>query len=159
MTDLSVTSIVALFDTNKQERSSFVRQVIANAVDGNVNMLKLHKQIKCMEEIVKNILVDDSYREILLDEAQKHGKTFDYLGENWSIRETGVKYDYSSCGDPYHEELMKEKAELDAKIKQREDFLKSLSDPMTIVIESTGEIRRVYPPKRTSTTTVTLKMT
>lgn len=159
MSELLATSIVALFDTNKEQRSSFVRQIINGALDGEVSMLKLHKQVKAMEEIVKSILTDDSYREVLLDEAQKHGKSFEYLGEKWSVKETGVKYDYSSCNDPYWEELMEDKAKLDAKLSAREEFLKSLTDPMTIVIESTGEIRRVYPPKKTSTTSVTLKMT
>lgn len=158
MSELLATSIVALFDTNKEQRSSFVRQIVNGALDGQVSMLKLHKQVKAMEEIVKSILNDDSYREVLLDEAQKHGKSFEYLGEKWSVKEAGVKYDYSSCNDPYLEELIEDKAKLDAKLSAREEFLRSLTDPMTIVIESTGEIRRVYPPKKTSTTVVTLKM-
>lgn len=158
MTELSANSIVALFDTNKEQRRTFVEQIVQQAVDGNVSMLKLHKQVKAMEEIVKNILADDSYREVLLEEASKHGKSFDYMGESWSIRETGVKYDYSDCADPYLEEMTEDLEQLEKKIDQRKDFLKSLSDPMTIVIESTGEIRRVYPPKKTSTTTVAVKM-
>lgn len=158
MTELSATSIVALFDTNKEQRSSFVRQIINGALDGNVNMLKLHKQMKAMEEIVKNVLADDSYRDMLLDEAQKHGKSFDYLGEKWSIKEAGVRYDFSDCADPILNDLFEEQKSIEEQIESRCRFLRSLTNPMTVIIEETGEVRRVYPPKKTSTTVVSLKM-
>lgn len=159
MTDLSVSSIVALFDTNKEQRQGFVRQVVNQAIDGNVDMLKLHKQVKAMEEIVKAVLDDEDYKQILLDEALKHGKTFDYRGDKWQVKEAGAKYHYENCNDPYLNELMEEKKYLDKRISDRQEFLKSLKEPMTVIIESTGEIVKVHPPAKTSTTTVALKMT
>lgn len=158
MEQLSVPSIVALFDTNKEQRKSFVSQVVNQMLEGNANPLQLHKQVKAMEEIVKNVLADDSYRNVLLDEASKHGKSFKYLNDDWSIKETGVKYDYSDCNDPWLAELLEEQERLEERIKGRQEFLKTLNSSMTVVIESTGEIITVHPPKKTSTTSVTIKM-
>lgn len=160
MTDssLSASSIVGLFDTNKEQRSSFVRQIVNGAVDGHHNILKLHKQVKAMEEIVKNILGDENYREALLSEAHKHGKSFDYLGEKWQVKEAGVKYDFSECNDPLLQDLIEEQKSIEKQIEDRCNLLKALTSSMTVVDETTGQIVTVYPPKKTSTTVVSLKM-
>jgi hypothetical protein len=43
---------------------------------------------------------------------------------------------------------------LDARKKEIEEDLKGIKGSRTEVIESTGEIVKLYPPKKTSTTTV-----
>jgi hypothetical protein len=158
MTEISAASIVALFETNKEQRKSFVEQIVQQAMSGNQDMLKLHKQVKAMEEIVKKVLEDEDYRNILIDEAAKHGKSFKYLGDDWTIKETGVKYNYTDCNDPLLDDLLKEQADIAEKVEKRKDFLKSLDRSMDVIIEDTGEIARVYPPVKSSTTVVSLKM-
>lgn len=159
MEQITAASIVALFETNKEQRRTFVGQIIDQAVLGNQDALRLHKQVKAMEEIVKAILSDDKYQEVLLDEAYKHGKSFKHLGDDWSIKETGVKYIFDNCNDPILKDLMEEFRKIEEKLEKRKDFLKSLDGSITIVIEETGEIVEVFPPAKTSKTTVAIKMT
>lgn len=160
MDNISASSIVALFETSKKERESFVFQVISNALDGNVDIMKLHKQVKAMEEIVKEITSDKAYRKALLEQAMLHGKSFSFLGDEWTVKETGVQYDYDNCNDPLVAQMHQELEQLQQEIKSRESWLKALpAEGMVIVDEETGETYKVYPPLKKSTTSVTIKLT
>jgi hypothetical protein len=43
---------------------------------------------------------------------------------------------------------------LKEKVKHRETFLKALKEPLSIIDEETGDLQRVHPPKKSSSTTV-----
>jgi hypothetical protein len=159
MDSISAPSIVSLFETTKEERKSFVQQVVSNAVDGNANMLQLHKQVKAMEDIVKSILASPEYKNELLAEAQKHGKSFKYLNDDWSIKESPAQYDFDACNDPIYTELNNELTKLEERISTRKEFLKAIPiEGVTMVVEDTGEVLKIYPPIKKSTTIVTIKM-
>lgn len=150
---LSTTSVVSLFDTTKDERKHFVSDFLARYYSGDVSPLKAHYAIKCMEEIIKSITADHNYKEILLEEAYKNGKKFEYQNAEVSIKEAGVKYDYSKSGDAQLIELYEKQDELAKKIKQREEFLKNLPEAGLEILVG-DELVKVYPPSKTSTTTV-----
>jgi hypothetical protein len=156
---LTSNSILALFDTTKAERKTFVSQVLETVSEGIAHPLKVHLQVKCMEEIIKDILSSKEYKDNILSEAQKHGKSFEFHNGDFSIRETGVSYDWSYCGDAILDELLRSMQELEAKIESRKEFLRTIpSDGLTIVDEETGEVFNVYPPVKRSTTTVAVKL-
>jgi hypothetical protein len=153
MTELTTTSIVSLFDTTKEERISFVRDLVERVSEGQTDPIKAHYSIKCMEEIIKNILADDLYKRCVLDEAEKNGKKFTYRNSEIQIKEAGVKYDYTQCGDPELLELYEAKAKIDTEIKAKEQFLRQLpTGGLQIVIDD--EFLTAYPPAKSSTTTV-----
>lgn len=70
----------------------------------------------------------------------------------------GVKYDYSVCQDPIWDELNLQKIDLDKALKAREAFLKTLEKPKKELIEETGEVVTLYPPIKTGTEGLTLKV-
>lgn len=154
--NLQVTNL-ALFETNKEQRQTFVEQVIYNIEEGNQDPLKIHLQVKCLEDIIKQLTSHPLYKESLISEAQKFGKSFEHHNAKFEIKEMGVKYDYSNCGDRIYNELAFKKAELDEKIKEREKLLKSVPlSGMQIIVED--ELVTVYPPVKTSTTSITVNL-
>lgn len=155
--EITTSSIVSLFDTTKEERSSFVLDLVNRITDGQLDPIKAHYSLKCMEEILKNILNNKDYKDCLLMEAEKHGKKFSYRNSELQIKEAGVKYDYSHCG---HHQLLQLQGQVDAlneQVKAYQEFLKKVpTDGMEIVIED--EVVRVYPPAKSSTTTLTVTL-
>ena len=59
---------------------------------------------------------------------------------------TGVKYDYSGCGDITLDKLQKEAAELDVKIKARQKFLQTVTSKQITGDSATGEAWEIVPP-------------
>jgi hypothetical protein len=158
MEALTTTNILSLFQTDKAQRFSFVRDVINRILVGDADPIKVHLQVKAMEEIIKEITSDPQYRDALLDESAKYGKSFERYNGKFSIKETGTRYDYSECGDTELLELYEKKAELDAKIKVREAFIKMLPGEGLDIVTEHGELRKIYPPAKSSTTTVTVSL-
>lgn len=157
--NMSATSIVALFQTNKEQRKAFAEQVIESVVESQVQPLNIHLQIKAMEDIIDQIKSDPKYREALLNEAEKNGKKFSWQNSKIDIREVGTKYNFDNCNDPIYLEMKSESTAINEKVKSRETFLKTVSpEGMTIVDESTGEAVTIYPPSKTSTTSVVVTL-
>lgn len=55
MEQLSATSILSLFQTNEQQRSSFVSGVVNDVRDGNASKQDVKKQIEGMRIIIKDL--------------------------------------------------------------------------------------------------------
>lgn len=136
-------SAINLLPSTKEQVKMFSEIVINEVEAGNVNPLDLKAQLKFIEKSIEEI--NNGIKDLMLKEAAKHGKSFEYKGWKIEEAETGVRYDFS--GDLLHSELSK-------KIKEHEAFLKGLKEPITVVDEETGEIKKVYPPIKKSTTTL-----
>ena len=148
---------LSLFETSKTERLSFAQSVINSAKEGLINPLKLHLQVKCLEDLIKQITSNPDYKELTIDEAYKYGKTFEQYNAKFEIKEMGVKYDFTNCGDPIMTDLLEQQATLDAQIKERQKFLKSVpAEGLQTLIED--EVVTLYPPVKTSTTTISVNL-
>jgi len=157
--ELSATSILSLFETTKSERTSFVRSVINSLKDGNTDPLKVHLQVKNTEALIKELSEDKEYKEMVLTQATKHGKTFDLHNANFRIQEVGTKYDFAHCGDSVIDDLYSQMVSLKAKIKEREEFLKSLPPiGLDILDSATGEVKTILKPIKTSTTSIAVTL-
>jgi len=152
--------IVALFKTTKEQRQSFCNQVIESAIDGIVNPLDLHLQLKCMEDIVKQITSNQAFKDCVLEESQKHGsKSFEYQHAKIEIKEVGSMFDYSKSNDAEYASLSIESESISKKIKEREAFLKSIPDEgMEMLDKDSGEVVTIYKPSKTSTTAVVVTL-
>lgn len=160
MDQLSVTSILTLFDTNKEQRKTFVQSVIDQLGAGQEDPLKVHVQVKCMEDILKNLLESKEYKSLVMDQALKYGSTkFDFHNAQISIKEAGVKYDYMLCNDPVYADLLDTYKHAEKLLKEREKFLRAIPDGGMDMLLEGGEVKKVFAPVKTSTTTtvVTLK--
>jgi hypothetical protein len=153
---LATTNDLSLFETTKSERQDFAQCVVNNLKDGLSDPLKIHLQVKCMEDLIKQITSHPDYKDLTLDEASKYGKSFEMHNAKFEVKEMGVKYDYSNCGDPIYNRLAEELAELEKKVKDRQAFLKAVQPGTELLIED--EVIVLYPPVKTSTTSITVNL-
>lgn len=159
MQELSTTSILGLFDTTKAQRQSFCSDIVSNIENGTADPLQIHLQVKSAEDLIKQLNENRYYKEYLLDAAQKHGKSFEFGNAKFEVKEVGVKYDFSDCSDPILTDLQAKLDELTKQVKDRQTLLKTVpSAGMTIFVEETGEVYTVYPPLKTSTTSVAVTL-
>lgn len=143
--------VLALNPTSVAEA---VKQAKEAIIQGTVDPIIAHINVQKMAKIIEEYSKDKQVRRITLDALELYGqKTVTKGDAKLEITETGTRYDYSTTGDAKIAELYELKKALDADIKEREQYLKSLPSSGVSVIDSdTGEVATLYPPVRTSTT-------
>jgi len=156
--DLTTQGILSLFQTTKAERSSFIADVMERIENGTADAIKVHLQLKAMEEIVKSLTTNESYKTHLIDAAEKNGKKFVAFNAEFSIKEMGQRYDFTYCGDDELLEFYTQQEKLKYLIKEREDFLKKVPVSGMQKVTETGEVITLFPPSKTSTTTVAVTL-
>lgn len=124
---------------------------ISAVVNGGIDPIKAHINVSRMEAAIKLYKDNEDVRRITLAELDKYGKTATFGDCKLEQAETGVRYDYSGCGDSKLTELYGRMEGLKNEIKAREDMLKHLQ-PGEAVDPNTGEF--MYPPARSSKTTI-----
>ena len=139
-----------LLANTQTEIDVFSDSVIASVKEGEVSPLKVLIQLRAMERASKRIL--SMIQENYMNAADLYvEKQFEFLGNLIEKTELGTKYDYTRCGDPVWEQRKAAADSADGLVKEREAFLKALRQPVTIVIEETGEVVKINPPTKTST--------
>ena len=128
-------------------------EAMVNHILETGNPLHVAENIKVMETLIDAVKSDKRFKDYALDELTKYGKSFTSArGVKIELAEVGGRYDYKTCCDPVV-------IELEAKLKERQEFLKKLpKDGMDIVVEATGEVVKIFPPAKPATTT-TYKIT
>jgi hypothetical protein len=145
--------------TTKEERTQVVHEIFQELLEGRINPMELHIRMKCIEEVVKQLTSMPAYKAIVLEDAEKHGKSFQYHNAKVDIREMGVKYDYSLCGNGALAEMYEKQEAINDAIKNLEMYHKQLpTSGISVVIQSTGEVETHYPPAKTSTTSVAVTL-
>jgi hypothetical protein len=126
---METTSVIRLLPDTKDNIKVFAESIIESILSGNINALEVDYRLKAIEEMIKLVRKNTEVREDVINEVEKHGKDFQYLGANitYSQRKT---YDYSN--DIEYNELKE-------KLKNRENFLKNIPDEGT-VDTATGEL-------------------
>ena len=155
--NLITTTDLSIFETTKAERQEFAQSVIKGIKDGLSDPLKIHYQVKCMEEVIKNITSDPDYKSMTLDEAAKYGKTFEHYNARFEVKEMGVKYDYSVCNDPTYNKLNAQLTVIEDELKAREKYLKTIP-PQGVQTLLEDEVLTIYPPAKSSTTSITVNL-
>lgn len=159
--ELVANSVLSLFETDKKQRKVFIDEVVSMVWEGNCNVLQVHNRVKMMEEVVKGILAAKEYKQGVLEEAQKQSyNVFNVGNAQWQIAELGVSYSYDNCNDSVLEGLQRELDHIQGMVDERKEFLRNLPEKgITSVNDETGEIERIHPPLKTSTTGVKVKLT
>ncbi|HEV3223895.1 MAG TPA: hypothetical protein VGZ90_13495 [Puia sp.] len=151
-----------LYDTIKEERIRFAHDILRQIEEGVVDPLKIHLQLKSTEQMIGMLNDADKYpdtaikyKAAVLAAAEKYGKKFTLHNSEFQIKEAGVKYDYSKCGDDRLTKLMADYKELGDVIKKQQEFLKTVDQSGIGVLDpETGELATLYPPSKSSTTIV-----
>lgn len=149
--ELTTTSTLALFETTKNQRQTFVNDIVNKVIEGEIDVLKVHMQAKCTEQLMKELTDNKEYRSCLLEQAKKHGKKFETYNSEFEVKEAGVSYNYTVCMDEKLEKMYDDLDELKSNIKERENMLKSLPQS-GLADPETGSM--LYPPIKNSTTIV-----
>lgn len=146
-------SNIKLFEScpiNKSDQNDLANRLINTVLDGDIDLVEATVKAKSLIEVLTKFVNDDRVKDCTLSEIEKNGKETSWNGARLAIKEVGVKYDYSDCNDPVYMDLLKQKKVIDKQLKERESFLKSLSNRTTIVDDETGEVATVIPPVKMS---------
>ena len=132
-----------------------IAQTTIDSILESGNVIEVADTFAKIELFIKEIKSASQYIDYLRDEVAKHGKGITTSsGTKIELAEVGTKYDYSNCGDSQIDELMKQLEILEMAIKERQTFLKTIpSSGMEVILEG-GEICKIYPPSKTSTSSV-----
>lgn len=150
---------MAAFAVSKANREELAIQIVEAMDAGELNPLDIHYQVKAMEDFIKILTANSRYKDYVLTEGMKHGKSFQFNGSKMEIKETGVKYDYSKCGDSNWQLLEDQISELKDKQKAVEAHLKVLpAEGIEVVNADTGEVIKMFPPVKTSTTSISVTL-
>lgn len=146
---MTPTSVINLLPSTSDEMNRFANNVIQAVKNGEENPLQMLVQIRAMEKAFK--IITEKIKENYLTESEKYpGDKFEFKGNQIQKGDVHTDYDYTVCGDPIWNQR---KSILDiAKtlLDERQDFLRTLREPMTIVDDESGEIATVRPPLKKS---------
>lgn len=154
-TEQAILPIVTGTPITKSEQTNAAQTIINRIKDGEVDPISTYATIKAVVEALSLVLKDKDVVRLTISGVEQYGPGgTTYRGAKMSVCETGVRYNFSDCGDPIWNELSVQKTEIEARLKERETFLRGIKDPQTIIINETGEVVTVYGPSRTSSNSV-----
>lgn len=149
-------SVFKMMPVTKSQITDFVGKIKEQILSGYENPLDVSIMLASMEETIKQLRKDEDIKSVILEEAEKYNEnTFEHSGATFTKRMTGVRYDFSGCGDSLLSDLENEKSLIDSKIKARQDWIKGFKQPTAD--PETGEI--INPPvkKGSESISITLK--
>lgn len=143
----SPVSVLDMFSTSKEGITLFASKVINEVENGNLDPLKVKIYIKTLESIAEKI--EAGTKEAQKTAASKYGeRPFMFSGAELHLTATKTEYDYAACGDPVINEMIKDSESLTKRIKQRQEFLKSMGGTEQIVVGD--ELVSIHPPIKKS---------
>lgn len=153
----SAISLLNQMPETKSEIERFSRLVLEQIDMGEMrDVLTFAARFKALAKLEETLFGNVLFKDAVLEAAEKYGgKPFEHGNAKFSIRETGVKYDYASCGDTEWEQLDSSMKMIAERKSARETFLKSLTPEMTVFGEDGVQIMQ---PHKTSTTSVTITL-
>ena len=132
---------ITILPSTKTELATYMQSVKESILNGYVSAEKSAIQLKSMENIIDGLKKDPDIKAYFLDEFAKNGaKTFEQ-GAKFSLSNRKT-WDFSECNDSKYNDLNIQLEAIKLQIKEREEFLKVLKEPMAEL--QGGEI--INPP-------------
>ena len=151
MNELPETTIgvLRMFDPSKSGIIRFSNLLTESIKQGEVHPLEAKAFFRAMEAIIKQ--VDEATKENQLTALDKFNeKRFEAFGIEFEKCDVGITYDYESSGDPIYNHRLQIFESAKQQLQDREKFLKSLKEPLTLVDDESGEVVTVRPPIKKS---------
>lgn len=140
---------LALMPATAVEVAKFSKMLIQSVRSGDLNPLQLIVQLHALTKVYEE--VREEIEDNVLKEAEKYPeKVIERYGARIEKSEVGTKYSYATSKDIQWEQLDAEFKAIERKRKDREEFLRTLKEPLTAVNEETGEVYKIMPPFKTS---------
>lgn len=152
MNDLPSTAIgvLRIMPASKGEVGRFASQLINSVKSGETNPHEVLILIRALQNVSETVL--EGIKENINTESDRYSeRRFEAYGATLEKAELATKYKYEHSGD---REWERRKSGVDSAmslLKEREAFLRALKEPMTAVDEDSGEIYRIVPPPKFST--------
>lgn len=143
-------SALRIMPSTAEQVGRFAKGIIESVQNGDSNPLEVLVLLRALEAVSET--VRDSIRQNVLNAANRYSeRSIELFGARIEKAEVGVSYDYTTSSDPVWERFKVEEQTAAARRKERETFLRSLKEPLTVVDETTGEVSQIRPPiKRSS---------
>lgn len=133
----------------KTQIKSMADNSVMEIID-NGRILEAVELVSVMEQFIKEVKANPEYIDSVRTEVEKYGKIKETESMKIELAEVGVKYNFDVCGDPIIKDLQWQLDNLEAKVKERKEFLKTVPlGGMSLVMDD--EIVTVYPPSKSST--------
>lgn len=146
----SAIGVLRIMPASKSEVGRFSTQIIEAVKSGDVSPLEVLVLLRALENVSETVRT--AIKDNINTAADKYSeKSFNVFNARIEKAEIGTKYFYEASGDP---EWAKRKFNVEAAtnlLKEREAFLRALKDPMDILDSETGEVFKVVPPPKAST--------
>ena len=136
---------------NKQQIKQMATELVSNLSE-NGNVIEAIETLARMELLIKEIKSNNDFTEYALSEIAKFGKLHTTSsGTKIELAEVGTKYHFELCNDEILKDLEEQFANIESQIQARKDFLKTIPGEGLDIITAGGELVRIYPPYKTST--------
>lgn len=140
----------SLIDADKAQLENISKYLVSQVADGYIDPVKAFLHNRKIHELAK--MNEANLRPYFNDHANvAKGETSIQYNVKITQAETGVKYDYSACGDKIYDKIIKDLEELTEKKKERELFLKSVKSTTGVFDPETSEAWKVEPPIKSGT--------
>lgn len=151
-------AVVYATNLSKTAATEMAIGLITAVTEGRLQPLDTIARLKFAETTIKSAI--DGVMPHAISEAGKYakGEKITALGCELTQKEAGVKYDFSGCGDAVYDRLTAEMEALKERIKERENFLKTVKEGMTVVDEESGEVMTIRPAMKSSKTIVEVRL-
>jgi hypothetical protein len=136
--------------TLKKMASSTLDELMENG-----RIIEAADMIAKMEFFIKELKNNPEYVDYLRYEVAKYGGGHTTpSGTRIELAEVGTKYDYVFCEDDILNDMTIQREALDEQIKERQEFLKRLPSEGIDIITNYGEVKRIFPPSKSSTSSI-----
>lgn len=148
-----------VYATPSKEKAQEIADRLINActIEGTMNPLDVLIKVRWAQSILNTVA--EGVLSACVEEASKYakGERITMHGAELTMKEAGTKWNFDGCGDPVYSDLTEKSGAMKDMIKDRETFLKSLKQSMTVVDDATGEVVTIAPPQKQSKTIVEVK--
>lgn len=148
-----MTEIKSWTDSLEHKSKKEIQEYVKNSIrydefDGDP--MKYILLAKKGEEFFKGI--QEGLKPLALRDAERYPeRTVERLGAKFEKTSVYTAYDFSNCNDAVYLDLLEEKKKIDAKVKEREELLKTLKSPLVVTNEETGETYKIHPAVKKTT--------
>jgi hypothetical protein len=138
----------------KSDIKTISNNMVADILN-NGHIIESADTLNKMETLIKEIKSNPDWIDYLREQVAMNGASvITSSGTKLELAEVGIKYDFSKCGDEMLNDLLAEQERIDELVKERQTFLKTIPVSGIDVVTISGELVRLYPPSRSSTSSI-----
>jgi hypothetical protein len=138
----------------KSDIKTISNNMVADILN-NGHIIESADALNKMETLIKEIKSNPDWIDYLREQVAMNGASvITSSGTKLELAEVGIKYDFTKCGDEMLNDLLAEQQRIDELVKERQTFLKTIPVSGIDVVTISGELVRLYPPSRSSTSSI-----